>query len=114
MVRKDDVSMQEQDSYGRRGNQGRVLIALAVVAGLAALAGCSRGGNGGRDAAAPARAAVMTVTAAPLERAELARKIAMNGSVYAWQEVIIAPEVGGYRVAELLVDVGARVKKGQK
>ena len=106
--------MQEQDSYGRRGNQGRVLIALAVVACLAALAGCSRGGNGGRNATAPARAAVMTVTAAPLERTELARKIEMNGSVYAWQEVIIAPEVGGYRVAELLVDVGARVKKGQK
>ena len=56
----------------------------------------------------------MTVTAAPLERSELSRKISMNGSVFAWQEVIIAPEVGGYRVADVLVDVGAHVKAGQK
>jgi RND family efflux transporter MFP subunit len=38
----------------------------------------------------------------------------MTGSVYAWQDVIIASEVGGYRVAEVLVDVGDRVKKGQR
>jgi len=44
----------------------------------------------------------------------LTRTIAMNGSVYAWQDVIIASEVGGYRVAEVLVDVGDRVKKGQR
>jgi RND family efflux transporter MFP subunit len=89
---------------------------LVVAVAFAAVAGCSRGGNGqrGNAAAANARAAVMTVTAAPLERSELSRKIAMNGSVYAWQEVIIAPEVGGYRVADVLVDVGAHVKAGQK
>lgn len=61
-----------------------------------------------------AREAVMTVTAAPLERVELKRSIAMTGSVFAWQDVIITPEVGGYRVAEVLVDVGDRVKKGQQ
>jgi RND family efflux transporter MFP subunit len=38
----------------------------------------------------------------------------MNGSVYAWQDVIISSEVGGYRVAEVLVDVGDRVRKGQR
>ena len=97
MVSKDDLSMQQQDSYGRRWAQGRVLAALVVVAGVVALAGCNR--DSGAGAAAPARSAVMTVTAAPLERAELSRKITMNGSVYAWQEVIISPEVGGYRVA---------------
>jgi RND family efflux transporter MFP subunit len=56
----------------------------------------------------------MTVTATPLERVELTRTIAMTGSVYAWQDVIIASEVGGYRVADVLVDVGDRVKKGQR
>jgi RND family efflux transporter MFP subunit len=65
-------------------------------------------------AGASAREAVMTVTATPLERVELTRTISMNGSVYAWQDVIIASEVGGYRVAEVLVDVGDRVKKGQR
>jgi RND family efflux transporter MFP subunit len=36
-----------------------------------------------------------------------------TGSIYPWQEVIIGAEVGGYRVAEVLVDVGSRVSKGQ-
>ena len=37
----------------------------------------------------------------------------MNGSIHAWQDVVIAPEVGGYRVAEVDVDVGDHVEKGQ-
>jgi RND family efflux transporter MFP subunit len=56
----------------------------------------------------------MTVTATPLERVELKRTIAMTGTVHAWQDVIIASEVGGYRVAEVFVDVGDRVTKGQR
>jgi len=36
-----------------------------------------------------------------------------TGTIYPWQEVIIAAEVGGYRVADVLVDVGTRVAKGQ-
>jgi RND family efflux transporter MFP subunit len=56
----------------------------------------------------------MTVTATPLTRVELTRTVSMTGSVFAWQDVIIASEVGGYRVAEVFVDVGDRVTKGQR
>jgi RND family efflux transporter MFP subunit len=56
----------------------------------------------------------MTVTAVSLTRADLTRTVAMTGSVFAWQDVIIASEVGGYRVAEVFVDVGDHVKKGQR
>jgi HlyD family secretion protein len=56
---------------------------------------------------------VLTVTAAQMQPVELARTITMNGSIFAWQEVIIASEVGGYRVAEVNVDVGDHVKRGQ-
>jgi RND family efflux transporter MFP subunit len=48
-----------------------------------------------------------------MQPVELARTITMNGSVFAWQDVIIASEVGGYRVAEVNVDVGDHVKRGQ-
>jgi RND family efflux transporter MFP subunit len=34
--------------------------------------------------------------------------------VNAWQEVIISSEVGGYRVGDVFVDVGDRVRKGQR
>jgi RND family efflux transporter MFP subunit len=92
-----------------------VIVAVLVAGGLiAALYGrpADRG-------AAPApqssrtREAVLTVTAAALQPVELARTVTINGSIFAWQEVIIAPEVGGYRVAEVKVDVGDRVKRGQ-
>jgi RND family efflux transporter MFP subunit len=34
--------------------------------------------------------------------------------VYAWQEIVVGPEVGGYRVAAVNVEVGDRVRKGQE
>jgi HlyD family secretion protein len=79
---------------------------------ILALSACDR--SAGEAETAGARDAVMTVTTVPLERVELTRTISMNGSVQAWQDVIISSEVGGYRVAEVLVDVGARVRKGQR
>jgi multidrug efflux pump subunit AcrA (membrane-fusion protein) len=95
-------------------SRGRLRVAasyglLFLAIGLAA---CGR--QDGEDEAAVARQAVMTVTATPLERVELTRTMSLNGSVHAWQDVIIASEVGGYRVAEVFVDVGDRVRKGQR
>src|SRR6185369_9284572 len=64
-------------------------------------------------ASSSSREAVLTVTAAELHPVDVERTVTINGSIFAWQEVIIAPEVGGYRVAEVKVDVGDRVKRGQ-
>jgi len=89
----------------------RVAVPLGFTL-VMALSACGR--QGGAEEAAAARQAVMTVTATPLERVELTRTMSLNGSVHAWQDVIIASEVGGYRVAEVLVDVGDRVRKGQR
>ena len=101
--------MSPHASRGRR----RVAASLGSIVVVMALAACGRNedpaaaSNGARDA-------VMTVTAAPLETVELTRTISMTGSVHAWQEVIISSEVGGYRVGDVLVDVGDRVRKGQR
>jgi RND family efflux transporter MFP subunit len=91
----------------------RAIASFGIVAATVAFASaCSRPDD---SAPAPAaRGAVMTVTAAPLTRADLKRTISMTGSVFAWQDVIIASEVGGYRVAEVFVDVGDAVRKGQR
>jgi HlyD family secretion protein len=100
-----------------RSSRPRAVAAVVVVLGASALvASCSRGPAERGEAANAAggkRAAVLTVSAAQLEPVELARTVTVNGSIYAWQEVIIAPEVGGYRVAEVNVDVGDHVKRGQ-
>lgn len=54
----------------------------------------------------------MTVTVAKPQVEEWQTRLAADGSVAAWQEVSISPEVGGYRIAEVLVNVGDKVKKG--
>lgn len=56
----------------------------------------------------------LTVTATTLTSAPLARSIPANGSIHAWQEIIVGPEVGGHRVAAVRVDVGDRVQRGQE
>lgn len=94
------------------------LVAVVLVAGGVLVASIYGRPTADRTAASqqPARGreAVMTVTAVDVVPTELARTVTVNGAVHAWQEVIIAPEVGGYRVAEVYVDVGDTVKRGQK
>jgi RND family efflux transporter MFP subunit len=96
------------------------IAALVILVGAAALIVVSLNGRpaqktDSKQAAADARAqeAVMTVSVTELAAADLPRTITVNGTIQAWQDVIISPEVGGYRVAEVKVDVGDRVTKGQ-
>ena len=69
----------------------------------------SRSSAGGESQKNAQAVSVTTPVSAPLIRTLVA-----TGSVYAWQEAVIAPEVGGYRVAAVNVDVGDRVKRGQE
>jgi HlyD family secretion protein len=89
---------------------------IATTGAAVLLAGCSRPGSPEAGVAAEAalsREAALTVTVVEVTPVELARTITLNGTIHAWQEVIIAPEVGGYRVAEVYVDVGDRVARGE-
>jgi HlyD family secretion protein len=108
----------------------KVLI-IAFTGAVLAIAGCSRnkpaegaaqaGAPGGKPAAAangPAGAgrpgtSSMTITTTQVKSVDIVRSVPATGSIHPWQEVIIGAEVGGYRVAEVLVDVGTRVAKGQ-
>lgn len=56
---------------------------------------------------------VMTVTTARPQTLEWKTLLEADGNVAAWQEVSISPEVGGFRIAEVLVNVGDRVTSGQ-
>jgi RND family efflux transporter MFP subunit len=96
---------------------GLALAGAAVVGGVVLVASIyGRPAAERTDGSVPAssREAVLTVTAAELEPTQLTRTLTVNGSVHAWQEIIIAPEVGGYRVAEVHVDVGDEVKRGDE
>ncbi len=98
---------------------------LVGLLSAAALAGCNRAKTDQADPAktpataaaqadaAAAQNAALTITTTAVSSEQLVRTIPATGSIYPWQEVIIGAEVGGYRVAEVLVDVGTHVKKDQ-
>ncbi len=82
----------------------RVALCSALL-----LAGC--GGRGG-DAAGPPSPSLTVTTGAP-EARRIALDVVASGSVAAWQEMSLGVELSGVRVERVLVEVGARVKKGQ-
>ena len=88
------------------------LALAALLVGLV-LAGCGRRGGPPGAAADQKAVAAMTVTTATIRNDQVMRSVEATGSIQPWQEVIVSPEVGGYRVSAVLVDVGARVKRGQ-
>ncbi|HEV7267651.1 MAG TPA: efflux RND transporter periplasmic adaptor subunit [Falsiroseomonas sp.] len=55
----------------------------------------------------------LTVAVAEARPALLARRIAGDGSVVAWQELVIGAEAGGLRVVEVAVQEGEAVREGQ-
>jgi RND family efflux transporter MFP subunit len=66
--------------------------------------------------AADAKAAAkpsLTVTLTQAHRADLAVVVAANGNVAAWQEASIGAESNGWRLAEVHVNVGDVVRRGQ-
>jgi RND family efflux transporter MFP subunit len=97
-----------------------LLITLGVCALFAA--GCNRksaqenqqdGQPAAANAASGSATSSMTITTTQVRSEQIVRSVPATGSIYPWQEVIIGAEVGGYRVADVLVDVGTRVAKGQ-
>lgn len=111
----------------RQPSRSKVLVSrLAVASALAlvlALSGCGRGrpgqqagqGQQGKPGAAAENkpTSAMTVTVDNIRTESITRSVLATGSVFPWQEVVIGPEVGGYRVSAVLVDVGDNVKQGQ-
>lgn len=63
-------------------------------------------------AAVAQKPALTVVTALPETQVWQAR-VSASGGVLPWQETIVGAEIGGLRLAEVLVNVGDTVKKGQ-
>lgn len=84
-------------------------LALAVL-----VSGC-----GGDSAGEPAKATpvaprpALAVEAATPAVDDWPVALAANGDIAAWQEATISVDVGSYRITEVAVNVGDRVKKGQ-
>lgn len=64
-------------------------------------------------AGAAATKPALTVQAVTPQPTTLAQSLPANGSITAWQEASVGSEVNGWRLAEVLVNVGDRVQRGQ-
>jgi RND family efflux transporter MFP subunit len=95
----------------------RRVPALVVATAIAAGSGLWAAGSGAEDAKpAAAKSAgrpALTVSLTTPQQEDWPLSISANGNVAAWQEAVIGPEIGGQRIAEVLVNVGDAVKKGQ-
>ena len=91
-----------------------IWIVSALVVGAAALTLAARAASD-KTPAAPAEVAkaALTVTVVQPLRATLATTIEANGNVAAWQEASVGAESNGWRLAEVRVNVGDSVKRGQ-
>ena len=93
-------------------------IALAIVGAgsAAALAAAllvinARAADDAGKPAAPKPA--LSVTTTQLQRSTLPLRVTANGSIAAWQEASIGTEANGLRLADVRVNVGDIVKRGQ-
>lgn len=86
------------------------LLSIALAAALAIAPLTVQAQQAG---AQPAAKASMTIRLTAVQAAQWPQLLPATGSIAAWQEVVIGAEIGGQRLAQLLVDVGDRVKKGQ-
>src|SRR5690606_25750992 len=95
---------------------GAALAALAVVALFLAF-GAKEPDEAAAAEAKPAPQAeakpALTVTAVQPQRMPLSLTLAANGSVMAWQEASVGTEANGLRLAEVRVNVGDVVRRGQ-
>jgi RND family efflux transporter MFP subunit len=87
----------------------RIVLGLALGAGLLAL---SCGNTRKVTAAGSNEDKALAVTIATVEAREVRRTVEAVGSLFAFDEVTVSPEVDG-RADKVLVDVGDHVTKGQ-
>ena len=94
---------------------GLVGIALALVAAVAVLRPkpMTVSPPVSADTKSAGAPVALTVSVVRPEHVEWPEVIQASGTITAWQEAIVGAEVAGLRLAEVLVDVGDEVTKGQ-
>lgn len=88
-------------------------LALTAAALLGAATLMVRAADDKKAAPAAAARPALSVTTTQPQSAALPLKIAANGNIAAWQEAVIGTEANGLRLAEVRVNVGDLVRRGQ-
>lgn len=88
-------------------------IAAAALLALGTAAWSLRASGAANDSPATPKPSVLTVEVVSPQPQSWPQTVQASGSITPWQEIIVSPETGGLRIAELLVDVGSVVQRGQ-
>ena len=96
----------------RPTSRRRAFLAVILLLAAAAMVFFSLRPKGKPDVAG-APASALTVEVIAPDRRDWSQALQGSGPITAWQEIVVSPETGGLRLAEMLVDVGAVVKRGQ-
>jgi RND family efflux transporter MFP subunit len=88
-------------------------IVLALLTALFGTTLLASAGAAADDKKAEAPKPALTVTTGRAQGGTLPVRLGANGNVAAWQEAIVGSESGGLKLAEVRVNVGDVVRKGQ-
>jgi len=95
-------------------HRGRAAAGLALAAAALAAAPAAHAADDKPTAPAATKPkAALTVKVTQPQTTPLGLQLAANGNVAAWQEASVGTEANGLRLAEVRVNVGDRVKRGQ-
>ena len=89
-----------------------LVAGLSAALALAAVLATIRAQAADDAKATPAKPALSVVVTTP-QRGDVPLRVTANGNIAAWQEAIIGTEANGLRLAEVRVNVGDVVKRGQ-
>jgi RND family efflux transporter MFP subunit len=98
---------------GPKARVALVVVALGLIVGYLVWRPAPAPVAVAQPAKKAAARPALTVQLVSPQREEWPLLLPANGSVLAWQEAVIGPELANYRLTEVHVQVGDRVKKGQ-
>lgn len=90
---------------------GKMKRGLCAVAGFMLLGAAQL--HAADDAKAPKETLGASVSVAPVERNSFTETVLVTGSLIARQEVLVSPQIDGYRISEILAEEGDRVEARQ-
>jgi RND family efflux transporter MFP subunit len=91
----------------------RLLISTFVAIVVGASAALLLANRRTEATAAPTPAPALTVTSATPRSVQWSDTFEASGVIAPWQEAVIGTQIGGYRLVDVLANVGDQVKKGQ-
>jgi len=89
------------------------LAAVGILVAAVAVRAADVAKPASASASAPAAKPALTVAVTQPQKAALPLTVAANGSLFAWQEASVGAESNGLRIADVRVNVGDAVKRGQ-